>query len=188
MNRGLLKKGLVIGVILCLFGLSVIPSNANVIEKRSDPIVNQNISSNYTNYLGTMYVNFSRFSSEIGFKLPENTNYSFPVVTGNYTLNFTVEVNITFNQILLFPRGIYTYTLISINNTPIWAAFGVNFIHDNIVFEWIIKDIDRNFTNPPINGTEKVNLSIFIQGRCFPFGFFKPKETSFAISVRFIDE
>ena len=188
MKNDLLKKGLVFGIILLFIGLSVISSNANVVKKRSDPIVSEVCIDDYTNYLGTIHFNFSRFSLDIGFKRPEDTNYTFPVVDGNYTLNFTVELNTISEKKLLLPRGAFTYAKISADDTPIWAAFGINAIRGEFVGPWTIKDIERNYNDPPINGMENVTLSIILQGRGFPFGFLKPEKTSFTITVHFVEE
>jgi hypothetical protein len=159
-----------------------------VVDKSSDPTAGQMNGDDYTNYLGTIYFNFSRFSVDIGFKHPEDTNYTFPVVAGNYTLSFTVELNITSEQKLLLPRGAFTYAKISTDDTPIWAAFGINVIRGEFVGPWTIKDIERNYNDPPINGAENVSLSIVLRGRGFPFGFLKPEETSFTVTAHFEEE
>ncbi len=188
MKNDLVKKGLVFGIILLFIGLSVISSNANVVEKSSDPTAGQMNDDDYTNYLGTIYFNFSRFSVDIGFRHPEEINYTFPVINGNYTLNFTVGLNITSEQKLLFLRGAFTYAKISADDSPIWAAFGINFVRGEVVGPWNISDIARNFNDPPINGQENVTMSIILRGRGFPFGFLKPEETSFTITVHFVEE
>ena len=188
MRNDIVKKLLVFGLILLFIGLSVIPSNANVVKKSGDSIVSEVSIDDYTNYLGAIYFNFSRFSVDIGFKHPEDTNYTFPVVDGNYTLNFTVELHTTSEQKLLLPRGAFTYAKISTDNTPIWAAFGINSIRGEFVGPWTIKDIERNYNDPPINGAENVSLSIVLRGKGFPFGFLKPEETSFTIAAHFEEE
>ncbi len=188
MRNDLLKKGLVFGIILLFIGLSVISSNANVVKKSSDPMVSEVYIEDYTNYLGTMYFNFSRFSVDIAFEHPEDTDYTFPVVEGNYTFNFTVELNTTSEQKMLLPRVALTYAKISTDDTPIWAAVGINFIRGEFVGPWTIKDIERNYNEPPINGAENISLSIILRGRGFPFGFLKPEETSFTITAHFEEE
>jgi len=188
MKNNLVKKGLVLGIIFLFVGLSVIPSNANVVKNSSNSTVGRVNGDDYTNYLGTIYFNFSRFSVDIGFTHPEETDYIFPVINGNYTLNFTVELNTIFEQILLLPRGAITYAKISTDDTPIWAAFGINVIRGEFVGAWTIKDIERNYNDPPINGAENVTLSIILQGRGFPFGFFKPEETTFTVTAHFVEE
>jgi len=188
MKNDLVKKGLVLGIILLFVGLSVIPSNANVVKNSSNSTVGRVNGDDYTNYLGTIYFNFSRFSVNIGFKHPEDTNYTFPVVDGNYTLSFTVELNTTSEQKLLLPRGAFTYAKISTDDTPIWAAFGINVIRGEFVGPWTIEDIERNYNEPPINGAENVTLSIILRGRGFPFGFLKPEETSFTVTAHFVEE
>lgn len=188
MKNKLFRKGLVFGIILLFIGISVIPSNANVVKKSNDPTVDQLNGDDYTNYLGTIYFNFSRFSVEVGFKTPEDTNYTFPVINGKYTLNFTIELKAQSEQKLLLPRGALTYAKISADNTPIWAAFGINVIRGEFVGPWTIKDIERNYNDPPINGAENVTLSIILRGRGFPFGFLKPEETSFTITAHFAED
>ncbi len=188
MKNDLVKKGLVLGIILLFVGLSVIPSNANVVKNSSNSTVGRVNGEDYTNYLGTIYFNFSRFSVNVGFEHPEDTDYTFLVVDGNYTLNFTVELNITSEQKLLLPRGAFTYAKISTDDTPIWAAFGFNFVRGDYVGAWTIKDIERNYNDPPINGQENVTMEIILQGRGFPFGFLKPEETSFTITAHFVEE
>jgi hypothetical protein len=188
MKNKLWKKGLVLGLILLFVGLSVIPSNANMNENSRNPTVGRVNSNDYTNYLGSISFNISRFSTEIGFKHPDNKNYTFTVVNSTYILNFTVELNITSEQKLLLTRGAFTYAKISMDDSPIWAAFGINFVRDEVVGPWTIKDIERDFNDPPINGAENVTLSIILRGRGFPFGFLKPEETSFTITAHFVEE
>ncbi len=188
MRNDFVKKGLVFGIILFFVGMSVISSNANLVKKRSDFPANLVNTDDYTNYLGDIYFNISRFSTEVGFKHPDEKNYTFPVVNGNYTLNFTVGLNITSEQKLLFLRGVFTYAKISSDDSPIWAAFGINFVRGEVVGPWNISDIARNFNDPPINGQENVTMSIILRGRGFPFGFLKPEETSFTITVHFVEE
>ncbi len=182
------KKGLVLGIILLFIGMSVIPSNADVVRnKNNSPVVLVN-SDNYTNYLGAIYFNLSRFSTDIGFEHPEVTDYTFPVVDGNYTLDFTIELNTTSEQKLLLLRGVFTSAKISTNDSPIWVAYGINFIRGEYVGAWTIQDIERNYNEPPINGAENVTLSIILRGRGFPFGFLKPEETSFTVTAHFVEE
>ena len=188
MRNDLLKKGLIFGIILLFIGTNVIPTNANSVKKLNEPLEDKLISDEYSNYLGTIYFNFSRFSVNIGFKHPKDTEYIFPVVSGNYTLNFTVELNITSHQKLLLSRGALTFAKISTNDLPIWMAVGINAIHGEMIKAWTIKDIERNFNEPPINGMENVTLSIILQGRGFPFGFLKPEKTSFTITAHFVEE
>ncbi len=188
MKNDSIKKGLIFGIILLFIGISVIPSNANVVDKSSIPIKSKASSDNYTNYLGEIFFNISRFSTEVGFKHPNEKNYTFPVVNENYTLNFTVGLNITSEQKLLFLRGAFTYAKISTDDSPIWAAFGINFVRGEVVGPWNISDIARNYNEPPINGQENVTMSIILQGRGFPFGFLKPEETSFTITAHFVEE
>jgi hypothetical protein len=188
MRNDSIKKGLIFGIILLFVGISVITSNANVFDKSSVPIECKVSSNDYTNYLGEIFFNISRFSTEVSFKHPEDTNYTFPVVNGNYTLNFTVGLNITTEQKLLFLRGAFTYAKISTDDSPIWAAFGFNFVRGEVVGPWNISDIARNYNDPPINGQENVTMSIILRGRGFPFGFLKPEETSFTINVHFVEE
>ncbi|KYK23720.1 hypothetical protein AYK21_02250 [Thermoplasmatales archaeon SG8-52-2] len=184
----IVKKGLVIGILLVFISISCIPTNANVVENNSNHIDNDFINSDYTNYLGKISFNLGRFSSEIGFEHPEITDYTFPVINGNYTLNFTVELNITSDQKLLLSRGVFTSAKISIGDSPIWKAFGINFIRGEHVSAWTIQDIERNYIAPPINGQETVTLSIILKARGFPFDFLKSQETSFIITAHFIEE
>jgi hypothetical protein len=188
MRNDIVKKGLVIGILLLFIGISSIPTNANVVKNNSNHIDSKLNNSDYTNYLGTIYFNFSRFSVDIGFTHPEVTDYIFPVVNGNYTLNFTVELNTKFEQIMLFPRGVFTYAEIKTDDKPIWSAFGINVIRGDFVGAWTLKDVERIYTDPPINGRENVTISIRLQGRGFPFSFFKPNETYFTINVHFVEE
>lgn len=188
MRNDFIKKGLIFGTILLFVGISVIPSNANVVDKSSVPTESKASSDDYTNYLGEIFFNISRFSTEVGFKHPGDTNYTFPVINGNYTLNFTVGLNITSEQKLLFVRGAFTYAKISTDDAPIWAAFGINFVRGEVVGPWNISDISRNYNDPPINGQENVTMSIILRGRGFPFGFLKPEETSFTIKAHFVEE
>lgn len=188
MKNDLVKKGLVLGIILLFVGLSVIPSNANVVNKSSVPMKGEISGDDYTNYLGAIHFNISRFSTDVGFEHPEDTDYTFPVVDGNYTLNFTVELNITSEQTFLLSRGAFTYAKISTDDSPIWAAVGINFVRGEYVGAWTIKDIERNYNDPPINGQENVTMEIILRGRGFPFGFLKPEETSFTITAHFVEE
>ena len=188
MKNCLYKKGLVFGIILLFIGMSVIPSNANVVNKSSVPMKGEVSSDDYTNYLGAIYFNLSRFSVDVEFEHLEDTDYTFPVIDGNYTLNFTVEFNTTSEQTLLLSRGAFTYAKISTDDSPIWAAFGFNFVRGDYVGAWTIKDIERNYNDPPINGQENVTMEIILQGRGFPFGFLKPEETSFTITAHFVEE
>jgi hypothetical protein len=178
LKSDIIKKGLVIGIFLLFIGISSAPTNANVVKNNSD----------YTNYLGTIYLNLGRFSTDIGFEHPEVTDYTFPVIDGNYTLNFTVELNITSDQKLLLSRGLFTSAKISIDDSPIWKAFGINFGRGEHVGAWTIQDIERNYNEPPINGQETVTLSVIIKARGFPFGLLKPQETSFTITAHFVEE
>ena len=184
----IVKKGLVIGILLLFISISSIPMNANVVKNNSYHIDSELINSDYTNYLGTINFNLERFSSEIGFEHPKITEFTFPIINGNYTLNFTVELNVTSNQKLLLSRGVFTSAKISIGNSPIWKAFGINFIRGEHVGPWTIQDIDRNYNEPPINGQETVTLSVILKARGFPFDFIKPKETFFTITANFIEE
>ncbi len=181
------EKGLVFGIILLFIGMSVISSNADVVRNRNNsPVVLVN-SDNYTNYLGAIHFNLSRFSTDIGFEQSEVTDYTFPVVDGNYTLDFTIELNITSEQTLLLSRGVFTSAKISTNDSPIWKAFGINFVRGEYVGAWTIQDIERNYNEPPINGQETVTMSVILKGRGFPFGFLKPEETSFTITAHFVE-
>ena len=181
------KKGLVLGIILLFIGMSVISSNADVVRnKNNSPVVLVN-SDNYTNYLGAIYFNLSRFSTDIRFEHPEVTDYTFPVVDGNYTLDFTIELNTTSEQKLLLSRGVFTSAKIITNDSPIWVAYGINFIRGEYVGAWTIQDIERNYNEPPINGQETVTMSVILKGRGFPFGFLKPEETSFTITAHFVE-
>ena len=184
----LVKKGLVIGILLLFIGISSIPTNANVIKNNSNHIDNELNNSDYTNYLGTIYFNLGRFSTDIGFEQPEVTDFTFPVVDGNYTLGFTVELNITSEQKLLLSRGVFTSAKISMNDSPIWKAYGINFIRGEYIGAWTIQDIERIYNKPPINGQEAVALSVILKGRGFPFGFLKPVETSFTITAHFVEQ
>ena len=189
MRNNIVKKGLVIGILMLFIGISSIPTNANVVKNNSNHIDSElDNNSDYTNYLGTIYFNFSRFSVDIGFIQPEVTDYIFPVIDGNYTLNFTVELNIKFEQIMLFSRGVFTYAEIKTDDKPIWSAFGINVIHGDFVGAWTLKDIERIYNKPPINGRENVTISIRLHGRGFPFSFFKPEETYFTINAHFVEE
>ena len=181
MKNCLYKKGLVFGIILLFIGMSVIPSNANVVNKSSVPMKGEVSSDDYTNYLGAIYFNLSRFSVDVEFEHLEDTDYTFPVIDGNYTLNFTVEFNTTSEQTLLLSRGAFTYAKISTDDSPIWAAFGFNFVRGDYVGAWTIKDIERNYNDPPINGAENVTMEIILQGRGFPFGFLKPEVILFLL-------
>lgn len=183
----IVKKGLVIGILLLFIGISSIPTNANVVKNNSNHNDNDLDISDYTNYLGTIYFNLGRFSADIGFEQPEVTDYSFPVVDGNYTLNFTVELNITSDQNLLLSRGVFTSAKISAGDSPIWKAFGINFGRGDYVGAWTIQDIERNYNEPPVNGQETVIMSVIIKARGFPFGLLKPQETSFTITTHFVE-
>jgi len=188
MRNDIFKKGLVIGILLLFIGISSNPINANLLKDNSNHIDNELNNSDYTNYLGTIYFNLARFSTDIGFEHPDVSDYTFPVVDGNYTLNFTVELNITSEQKLLLSRGVFTSAKISIGDSPIWKAFGINFIRGEYVGAWTIQDIERNYNEPPINGQETVTLSVILKGRGFPFDFLKPEETSFTITAHFVDQ
>jgi len=188
MKNDLIKKGLIFGIALLFIGTNVIATNAFNEIKSNDSMQYKLINDDYINYLGTIYFNFSRFSVDVGFKYPENTDYIFPVESGNYTLNFTVELNITSQKKLFLSRGALTYAKISTDDTPIWMAVGINAIRGEMIKAWTIKDIERNYNDPPINGMENVNLSIILQGRGFPFGFLKPEKTSFKITAYFAEE
>jgi hypothetical protein len=188
MRNDIVKKGLVIGIILLFIGISSMPTNANVVKKNSNNIDSELNNSDYTNFLGTIYFNFSRFSVDIGFQQPEVTDYIFPVIDGNYTLNFTVELNTKFEELMLLPRGVFTYAEIKTNEKPIWSAFGINVIRGDNVGPWTIEDVKRVYTDPPINGKENVTISIRLQGRGFPFSFFKPNETCYTINAHFVEE
>ena len=183
----LLKKGLSFLTILLFVGLCIIPSNAVEIKtsgNTTDCPVNVD---NYTNYLGKIYFNLSRFSVDIGFEHPEDTDYTFPVVDDNYISNFTVELNITSEQKLFFTRGVFTSAKILVGDTPLWMAFGINFMRGDYVVPWTIKDIERNFNSAPINGQENVTLTIILRARGFPFSFLNPKETSFTVTAHFLE-
>ena len=188
MSNDIVKKGLVIGILLLLIGISSIPANANLVKNNSNYIDSDLINSDYTNFLGTIYFNLGRFSTDIGFEHPEVTVYTFPVVDGNYTLDFTVELNITSDQKLLLSRGAFTSAKISIGDSPIWKAYGINFIRGEYVGAWTIQDIERNFNEPPINGQEIVSLSVNLKAWGFPFDFLKTQETSFTITAHFTEE
>ena len=185
MKNDLVKKGLVLGIILLFVGLSVIPSNANIVNKNSASMESEVISNEY---LGNINFNISRFSTEVGFEHPEDTNYTFSVVNGNYTLNFTIGMDITSGEKLLLSRGAFTFAKISTDDSLIWKAVGINFVRGDFVGPWDIEDIERDFNDPPINGRENVTMSIILKGRGFPFGFLKPEETSFTITVHFVEE
>jgi len=187
MENKFLKKGLVLGIILLFVGMSVISSNADVVRNRNSPPVGLINSDNYTNYLGAIHVNLSRFSIGFEFVHPEETDFTFPVVDGNYTLNFDIELNITSEQRLLISRGVFTSAKISTDDSPIWKAFGINFVRGDYVGAWSIEDIARNFNEPPINGQETVTMEVILKGRGFPFGFLKPQETSFTITAHFVE-
>jgi len=184
----LCEKGLVFGIILLFVGLCVIPSNAGVDKNSKHSTYSQIYSNDYTNYLGDIYFNFSRVSVDIGFKDPEEADYIFPVIDGNYTFNFTVEINITMQQKFLIPRGAFTNAKILVGDIPVWTAFGINFGRGDFILPWTIRDIERDFNEPPINGQENVTLTIILKARGFPFGFLKPKETSFEVTAHFVDE
>ena len=187
MKKKMFRNGLVIGIIILFVMMSVIPSNAHVVKNSSSSTVGQVNSDDYTNYLGTIYFNFSRFSVEVGFTVPEDRNYTFPVIDGKYTLNFTVEFMSKSNQILFFPRIAFSYAKICADDTPVWVAYGFNIVRGEVVGPWEIKDIERNYNDPPINGRENVTLSIYLQGRGFPFGFLRPKGISFTITAYFAE-
>ncbi len=187
MKNNLLKKGLIFGIIILLIGTNVFPANTINEIKSNDSMQYKFINDDYTNYLGTIYFNFSRFSVDVGFKHPKNTDYIFPVKSGNYTLNFTVELNITSQQQLFLARGALTYAKISTDDLPIWMAVGINAIRGEMIKAWTIKDVERDYYEPPINGMENVTLSIILQGRGFPFGFLKPEKTSFTITAHFVE-
>jgi len=188
MRNDIVIKGLVIGILLLFIGLSSISTNANVIKNNSNPIDNELNNSDYTNFLGTIYINLERFSTDIGFEHPEITDYTYPIVKGNYTLDFTVELNVTSNQKMLLSRGVFTSAKISIGDSPIWNAYGINLIRGEFVGAWTIKDIERNYNVPPINGQETVTLSVNLKARGFPFGFLKSEETSFTITAHFVEQ
>ena len=188
MRSDIVKKGLVIGILLLFIGISSVPTNANSVKSNSNPIGNELNNSDYTNYLGTIYFDLGRFSTNIGFEHPEITDYTFPIVNSNYTLNFTVELNITSDQKLLLSRGVFTSAMISMGDSPIWKAFGINFGRGEYVGAWTIQDIKRNYNEPPINRQETVTLSVIIKARGFPFGLLKPQETSFTITAHFVEE
>jgi hypothetical protein len=187
MRNDIVKLGLVIGILLLFISISSMPTNANVVKNNSNNIDSELNNSDYTNFLGTIYFNFSRFSVDIGFTQPEVKDYVFPVIDGNYSLNFTVELNTKFEQIMLFPRGVFTYAEIRTDGRPIWSAFGINVIRGDFVGAWTIEDVERIYTDPPINGRENVTISIRLQGRGFPFSFFNPVETCFTINVHFVE-
>ena len=188
MRNDIVKMGLVIGILLLFISISSIPTNANIVKNNSNNLDNELNKSDYTNYLGTIYFNFSRFSVDIGFTHPEETDYIFPVIDGNYTLNFTVELNTKFEELMLFPRGVFTYAEIRTDGKPIWSAFGINVIRGDYVGTWNLKDVARVYTEPPVNGRENITISINLVGRGFPFSFFKPVETYFTINAHFIEE
>jgi hypothetical protein len=168
--------------------MCVIPSNANVIRKIDAPLEVELSNSDYTNYLGAINFNLSRFSVGVEFEHPEDTDYIFPVVDGNYTLNFDIELNVTSLEKLLLTRGVFTRAKISTGDSQIWTAFGINFVRGDYVGAWSIKDIERVYNEPPIKGQENVTMSIILMGRGFPFGFLKPEETSFSITAHFVAE
>jgi len=188
MRNDIVKKGLVIGILLLFIGISSIPTNANVVKNNSNHIDNELNNSDYTNYLGTIYFNLARFSTDIGFEHPQVSDYTFPVVDGNYTLDFTVELNITSEQKLLLSRGVFTSAKISTDDSPIWMAYGINFVRGEHVGAWTIQDIERNYNEPPINGQETVTMTVILKGRGFPFGFLNPEETSFTITAHFVEQ
>jgi len=188
MRNDIVKKGLVIGILLLFIGIISIPTNANLVKSNSKIINNELINNDYTNYLGAIYLNLGRFSTDIVFEHPEVTDYTFPVVDGNYTLDFTLELNITSEEKFLLSRGVFTSAKISIGDSPIWKAFGINFIRGEYVGAWTIQDIERNYNEPPINGQETVTLSVILKARGFPFDFLKPQETSFTITAHFAEE
>jgi hypothetical protein len=188
MRNDIAKKGLVFGILLLFIGISSIPTNANVVKNSSNNTDIESSNNDYTNYLGTINFNFSRFSVDIGFTHPEETDYVFPVIDGNYTLNFTVELNTKFEEIMLFPRGVLTYAEIKTDDKLIWSAVGINVIRGDYVGAWNLKDVERIYIDPPINGRENVTISIKLVGRGFPFGLFKLKETSFTIIAHFVEE
>ena len=188
MRNNIIKKGLIIGILLLFIGIISIPTNANLVKNNNNHIENMLINSDYTNYLGTIYINLGRFSTDVGFEHPEVTDYIFPIVDGNYTLNFTVELYITSDQKLLLSRGVFTSAKISIDESPIWKAFGINFIRGEHVGAWTIQDIERNYNEPPINGQDNIILSVNLKARGFPLDFLRPQETSFTITVHFIEE
>jgi len=181
------KKGLTIGIIFLFVGLCIIPSNANEIKNCRNSTPDRVNDGNYTNFLGKIDFNLGRFSVEIGFEHPEDTDYTFLVVDSKYTLNFTIELNITSEQKLLLTRGAFTNAKILVGDTPVWTAFGINFVRGDYVIPWTIKDIERDFNAPPINGQENVNLTITLKARGFPFGFLSPKETSFTVTANFVE-
>jgi len=188
MRNDIIKKGLVIGIFLLFIGISSIPINANVVKNNSKYIDGELNNSDYTNYLGTIHFNLGRFSTDVGFEHPEVIDYTFPVVDSNYTLNFTVELNITLEQKMLLSRGVFTSAKISTGDSPIWKAYGINFIRSEYVVAWTIKDIERNYNEPPINGQETIILSVILKARGFPFGSLRPEETSFTIAAHFAEQ
>ena len=189
MKSSYVKKSMVLAIILLIIGLGVFTSNAHVVKNSSNSTVGQGNSDDYTNYLGTIYFNVSRFSVEIGFTVPENRNYTFPVIDGMVKINFTIEFIAKLKQNLFFPRIALWHVKFSPDDDPhYWAIFNIHLIRRDYVLPIVLGNYSEDYNDYPFNGMENVTFSIRLQGRGFPFGFLKAERILFTITTHFVEE
>ena len=189
------KKTIILGIIILFLGISIIPSNAIVNDNNH---IKTNQINNDQNYLGTIYINFTSILNpyptspllyRIEFKTKEFEHYNVSVIGGIAKFNFTVNCSGRCRHDLLMTRyaiyhGEFGHLDITWGKNDIiiplkTQTFGVRF---PMYLEW-----EMDYNSPPINGAESMDLTVYLSGRGFPFGFFAGGQPSFKITVDFIE-
>jgi len=190
MKNGLVKKGLVLGIILLFVGMSVVPTNASeeyILEKKQNNGSIGTLSNvDPTNLLAMFNITWKKRCGppEIDIKCQPDNNYTYPEAAGWVSANFSVICNTWLATAVLIPR-------LSCFSISLWNKDD-DIEYERITFYYFLNTGDTQpkrmyvfFEDIRLNTNgQPLELHAWFKGWGFPFGLIRsPEPVSCPINI-----